>query len=71
VRLALTATRNQRIGLGVLCRREWEWIFVILGLVAFSYAVNLVQWVAIPQKRLVYYCYYPPAIFLGVAILAS
>ena len=38
------------------------------GLVTLFYAVNLLQWVVIPQKRLVYYYYYPPAMFLGVAI---
>jgi len=38
------------------------------GLVTLFYAVNLLQWVLIPQKRLVYYYYYPPAMFLGVAI---
>jgi dolichyl-phosphate-mannose-protein mannosyltransferase len=38
------------------------------GLVTLFYAVNVLQWVVIPQKRLVYYYYYPPAMFLGVAI---
>jgi dolichyl-phosphate-mannose--protein O-mannosyl transferase len=38
------------------------------GMVVALYAVNLLQWVIIPQKRLVYYYYYPPAMFLGVAI---
>jgi hypothetical protein len=38
------------------------------GLVTLFYAVNLLQWVLIPQKRLVYYYYFPPAMFLGVAI---
>jgi hypothetical protein len=31
--------------------------------------VNILQWVLIPQKRLVYYYYFPPAVFLGVAIV--
>jgi dolichyl-phosphate-mannose-protein mannosyltransferase len=38
------------------------------GLVTLFYAVNLLQWVLIPQKRLVYYYYFPPAMFLGVAL---
>jgi dolichyl-phosphate-mannose-protein mannosyltransferase len=38
------------------------------GLVALFYSANLLQWVLIPQKRLVYYYYFPPAMFLGVAI---
>ena len=38
------------------------------GLVTFFYAVNLLQWVIIPQKSLVYYYYYPPMMFLGIAI---
>ena len=38
------------------------------GLGILLYAVNLLQWVVIPQKRLVYYYYYPPLMFLGVAI---
>jgi hypothetical protein len=38
------------------------------GLVTIFYAVNLLQWVLIPQKRLVYYYYFPPAMFLGVAL---
>jgi len=38
------------------------------GLVTLFYAVNLLQWVVIPQKRTVYYYYFPPAMFLGVAI---
>lgn len=38
------------------------------GSVILFYAANLLQWVAIPQKRLVYYYYYPPAMFLGVAV---
>jgi len=39
------------------------------GLVTLFYATNLLQWVVIPQKRLVYYYYFPPAMFLGVAIV--
>lgn len=39
------------------------------GLLTLLYAVNLLQWVVIPQKRLVYYDYFPPAMFLGVAIV--
>jgi predicted membrane-bound dolichyl-phosphate-mannose-protein mannosyltransferase len=39
------------------------------GLVTLFYSVNLVQWVLIPQKRLVYYYYFPPAMFLGIAIV--
>jgi predicted membrane-bound dolichyl-phosphate-mannose-protein mannosyltransferase len=38
------------------------------GLVVLFYAVNLLQWVLIPQQRTVYYYYFPPAMFLGVAI---
>jgi len=38
------------------------------GLVLMFYAVNLLQWVIIPQKLTCYYYYYPPAMFLGVAI---
>ncbi len=38
------------------------------GLVTLLYSVNLLQWILIPQKRLVYYYYFPPAMFLGVAI---
>jgi dolichyl-phosphate-mannose-protein mannosyltransferase len=38
------------------------------GLVILFYALNLVQWILIPQQRTVYYYYYPPAMFLGVAI---
>jgi dolichyl-phosphate-mannose-protein mannosyltransferase len=38
------------------------------GLVTMFYAVNLLQWVVIPQQRTVYYYYYPSAMFLGVAI---
>jgi dolichyl-phosphate-mannose-protein mannosyltransferase len=38
------------------------------GLVTLFYAVNLLQWVIIPQRRTVYYYYYGPAMFLGVAI---
>jgi len=38
------------------------------GLVTLFYALNLLQWVVIPQKRLVYYYYFPPAMFLGVAL---
>lgn len=38
------------------------------GLVTLFYSVNLLQWVLIPQKRLVYYYYFPPAMFLGIAI---
>jgi dolichyl-phosphate-mannose-protein mannosyltransferase len=38
------------------------------GLVTLFYSVNLLQWVLIPQKRLVYYYYFAPAMFLGVAI---
>lgn len=37
------------------------------GLVTLFYAVNLLQWLVIPQKRHCYYYYYPPAMFLGVA----
>jgi hypothetical protein len=36
--------------------------------VAF-YAVNLLQWVIIPQRLTCYYYYFPPAMFLGVAIV--
>jgi dolichyl-phosphate-mannose-protein mannosyltransferase len=39
------------------------------GLVSLLYATNLLQWVLIPQKRLVYYYYFPPAMFLAVAIV--
>jgi len=39
------------------------------GLVTLLYTSNLLQWVVIPQKRLVYYYYFPPAMFLGVAIV--
>jgi predicted membrane-bound dolichyl-phosphate-mannose-protein mannosyltransferase len=39
------------------------------GLVVLFYAVNLLQWVLIPQQRTVYYYYYPPAMFLGVAMV--
>jgi dolichyl-phosphate-mannose-protein mannosyltransferase len=42
--------------------------FLAEGLVTLFYAVNLLQWVIIPQKRLVYYYYYPSAMFLGVAL---
>ena len=38
------------------------------GLIVLFYAVNLLQWVAIPQPRTVYYYYYPCAMLLGVAI---
>jgi len=38
------------------------------AMVTVFYVVNLLQWVLIPQKRLVYYYYFPPAMFLGVAI---
>jgi dolichyl-phosphate-mannose--protein O-mannosyl transferase len=38
------------------------------GLVILLYAVNLLQWVVIPQQWTVYYYYYPPAMFLGVSI---
>jgi dolichyl-phosphate-mannose-protein mannosyltransferase len=39
------------------------------GLISLFYAANLLQWVIIPQKRLVYYYYFPPAMFLAVAIV--
>ena len=59
-------------GLAALGLCIWRFVrrFVLPeGLVALFYAVNLLQWVVIPQKRLVYYYYYPPAMFLGVAIV--
>lgn len=59
-------------GLAALVLCIWRFVrgFVLPeGLVALFYAVNLLQWVVIPQKRLVYYYYYPPAMFLGVAIV--
>lgn len=53
----------------VLCAwrflRSWA---LAEGLVTLFYLINLLQWVVIPQKRLVYYYYFPPAMFLGVAI---
>jgi len=39
------------------------------GLVTLFYAVNLLQWLFIPQKRHCYYYYYPPAMFLGIAMV--
>ena len=39
------------------------------GLVTLFYAVNLLQWLVIPQKRHCYYYYYPPAMFLGIAMV--
>jgi len=38
------------------------------GLVLLLYLVNLLQWVAIPQQRTVYYYYYPCAMFLGISL---
>ena len=61
-------------GLTALVLCIWKFVrgFVLPeGLVAWFYAVNLLQWVVIPQKRLVYYYYYPPAMFLGVAIVIA
>lgn len=58
-------------GLLALAICAWKFLrsFVLAeGLVTLFYAVNLLQWVVIPQKRTVYYYYYPPAMFLGVAI---
>lgn len=56
----------------VLCIGRFVRGFVLPeGLVALFYAVNLLQWVVIPQNRLVYYYYYPPAMFLGVAIVIA
>jgi dolichyl-phosphate-mannose-protein mannosyltransferase len=48
-----------------LATSEWA---LAEGMVVLFYAVNLLQWVIIPQKRLVYYYYFPPAMFLSVAI---
>jgi dolichyl-phosphate-mannose-protein mannosyltransferase len=39
------------------------------GMVVLFYGVNLLQWVIIPQKLTCYYYYYPPAMFLGVALV--
>ena len=41
------------------------------GLVTLLYAINLLQWLVIPQKRTCYYYYYPPAMFLGVALVIA
>lgn len=49
--------------------RFWRSFALAEGLVTILYAANLLQWVIIPQKRLVYYYYFPPAMFLGVAIV--
>jgi dolichyl-phosphate-mannose-protein mannosyltransferase len=38
------------------------------GFVALLYAVNLLQWIVIPQHRTMYYYYYPCAMFLCVAL---
>ncbi len=39
------------------------------ALVALLYVFNLIQWLVIPQKLTCYYYYYPPAMFLGVALV--
>lgn len=41
------------------------------AMVIIFYAVNLLQWLVIPQKMTCYYYYYPPAMFLGVAIVIA
>lgn len=38
------------------------------GLITLFYAVNLLQWVIIPQQRTVYYYYYPCTMFLCEAL---
>lgn len=58
-------------GLAALAICAWRFLRTFSlpeGLVTLLYSVNLLQWVLIPQKRLVYYYYFPPAMFLGVAI---
>ncbi|MGB7437410.1 MAG: phospholipid carrier-dependent glycosyltransferase [Candidatus Acidiferrum sp.] len=47
--------------------RFWKLRTLPEGLVVLFYAVNLLQWVIIPQHRTVYYYYYPCAMFLCVA----
>jgi dolichyl-phosphate-mannose--protein O-mannosyl transferase len=58
-------------GLAALLICAWRFcrsLALAEGLVILFYALNLLQWVVIPQQRTVYYYYYPPAMFLGVAI---
>jgi len=58
-------------GLAALAICAWRFLRTFSlpeGMVTLLYSVNLLQWVLIPQKRLVYYYYFPPAMFLGVAI---
>jgi len=59
-------------GLLALLVCAWRFLrsfLLVEGLVTLLYLSNLLQWVVIPQKRLVYYYYFPPAMFLGVALV--
>ena len=61
------------VWVGLLALVACAWNFVRThafaeGAIVLMYAVNLLQWVAIPQKSTCYYYYYPPAMFLGAAI---
>jgi len=58
-------------GLAALAFCAWKFIKSLAlaeGLVVLLYAVNLLQWVIIPQKLTCYYYYYPPVMLLSVAI---
>ena len=51
--------------------RFWKNAALPEGLVVLFYAVNVLQWVVIPQKRTCYYYYYPPIMFLGIAMVIA
>ncbi len=59
------------VGLVICAWKFWKKPALAEGLVVLFYAVNVLQWVVIPQKRTCYYYYYPPIMFLGIALVVA